>query len=417
MSKPGRHWLIRNAPWLLAASLVPHVALLVFGLRTDGLIDLRVFRSLPPALLTGQLYDVRLVLHGTSIFPLPFSYPPFAALLFLPMSALPWTVVGVLWDAASLLCLAWFVHRCLSLTGVRDARVTMVWTAGLLWIEPVQTTLDFGQVNLFLAALTLWALTQRNAWATGLGTGIATAVKLVPGISVLYLLATRRRSAAACWAAVCAATAGVAWLISPAASERFWFHLLGDAGRDGPIGSVINQSLRGALSRTAGHDVGTTAPWLIAAALAVVLAVRALRTAIRHDDAFAAIVTVELLGLLLSPISWDHHWVWAAAVIIWSAPRRSAVGRLPCWAWTAATATWPVTLLLRLQPTIWAFSRPWYLSALGWVYPACAVVTFLCIAAAPGEQAADAPREAVMRNPPTLVGDPPDSRALPPPAG
>lgn len=386
---PGRFrralaWASRHAAWFVALSAAGQVLALVLALRGHGLIDLRVFRSLPPALRTGRLYEARLVLPGREMFPLPFSYPPFAALLFLPLSWMPWVAVAAAWDAASVACLAWLVHQSLLLTGRQESmRRTALWTAVLVWIEPVASTLSFGQVNLFLAALTLWGVTRRRPALTGLAVGVAAGIKLVPGIALLYLLLTRRWAAAAWSAAVGAATAGLGWLVAPGASERFWFHLLGDAGRDGPVGSVINQSLRGALSRTVGHDVGMTAPWWIAAALVVLLACGALRTSLRRGDHLAVLIVVELLGLLLAPLAWDHHWVWVVPVVIWSATRRSMTGRLPALLWSAVTLCRPVGLLLTMQPDIWTFGRPWYLAALGWVYPVCAVVTLVCIAASP----------------------------------
>jgi alpha-1,2-mannosyltransferase len=105
----------------VALSAAGQVLALVLALRGHGLIDLRVFRSLPPALRTGRLYEARLVLPGREMFPLPFSYPPFAALLFLPLSWMPWVAVAAAWDAASVACLAWLVHWSLRLTGRQES--------------------------------------------------------------------------------------------------------------------------------------------------------------------------------------------------------------------------------------------------------------------------------------------------------
>ncbi|MEU0877480.1 HIT domain-containing protein [Lentzea sp. NPDC005914] len=65
-------------------------------------------------------------------------------------------------------------------------------------------------------------------------------------------------------------------------------------------------------------------------------------------------------------------------------PRAHAVG----WrTWTrrrAPTCSWPwvIAFQLRRQPTIWTISRPGWLSAAGWVYPAFALVTLVVIAVA-----------------------------------
>jgi alpha-1,2-mannosyltransferase len=91
------------------------------------------------------------------------------------------------------------------------------------------------------------------------------------------------------------------------------------------------------------------------------------------------VVAVQFLGLLLSPISWDHHWVWVAPLLIWLVH-----ARLVPWAKTTLLALWvPVMFLdviafqLDRQTTIWTISRPGWLSLLGWAYPALALLTLV----------------------------------------
>jgi alpha-1,2-mannosyltransferase len=64
---------------------------------------------------------------------------------------------------------------------------------------------------------------------------------------------------------------------------------------------------------------------------------------------FAGLMACALTALLISPISWDHHWVWIApglAVIIDAAVRaRTIVARIAWWALAAAVlaayGAWP----------------------------------------------------------------------------
>jgi alpha-1,2-mannosyltransferase len=165
-------------------------------------------------------------------------------------------------------------------------------------------------------------------------------------------------------------------------SKKYWFELLGAADRVGPIATAHNQSLRGALSRTLGYDVGMSWPWIIAAVLSVILALAALRAAVKASDALIGVLTVQFLGLLLSPISWDHHWVWVAPLLIWLVHAKIAP-----WARNTLLVLWVpvmffdlISFQLDFQPTIWTISRPGWLSAIGWAYPAFALVTLVVIA-------------------------------------
>jgi alpha-1,2-mannosyltransferase len=369
------------APWLFGLSLLGHLAMVAFQTKMT-MVDLMVYRNASPELFTGGLYDWRLE-EFSDQFALPFTYPPFSALVFVPLSWVPWEVARWSWQLVSLACL-WFVTRkSLELVGSRDPRRALLWTALFIWVEPVRTTLNYGQINLVLAALLLGTLVAARSWVQGAGVGIAAGMKLTPAISGLYFLVTRQYKAAV-WSVVAfAATVGVGYAVSPSLSDRYWFHLLGDAERVGPVGSAINQSLRGALSRTLGHDVQTGPVFLAGAAVAAVLAGFALHAAVRARDALAMIVTVQFLGLLVSPISWSHHWVWAVPALMWlihgTAHRLAKVTAV---AWLAAIGSYLISILLIEQESIWVIPRPWHLSLLGWVYPAVGLLTLVTVAVA-----------------------------------
>jgi alpha-1,2-mannosyltransferase len=262
-------------------------------------------------------------------------------------------------------------------------RRAMLATALALWIEPVRTTLNYGQVNLVLAAIVLAGMVSTRPVLSGLGVGLTAGIKLTPALSGIYFLANRRW-AAAFWSAVAfAATVAVAWLVTPAQSNRYWLHLVGQTNRIGPVGSAINQSLRAALSRTVGYDVGSGPIWLAGVAVAAVLLLFALRNAVRARDTLAGVVAVQFFTLLVSPISWSHHWVWMVPAVLWLVYGRAAGGRLvtiTAVAWLVAVFSYVISFLLVLQSSIWVISRPWYASALGWVYPVCGLLTLVTIA-------------------------------------
>jgi alpha-1,2-mannosyltransferase len=396
-----------HAGWCLAASLALH--LLAVVLFAPQPLDLRVYREASPLVLSGSLYDYRL--HtGPPIPLLPFTYPPFAALLFLPLSRLPWTAVVGLWQAASVAALAVIGHsadRLLSTGQDRhDKSRVMLWTAASLWLEPVRHTLDQGQVNLLLTALVLWALAvPRTAATRGTALGLATAVKLTPGFGVLYLLATRQ-ARAALWALVAALAATVvAWVIAPRESARYWFTLVTDTQRIGPSWSVRNQSLRGALERLLGHAPPAAPAWWTALALVTAVAGCALWHAVRRRDLLGILVGSALYGLLVSPISWSHHWVWCLPTMMWLAhgpARHRLLARVALGAWTAATAGRLVPLLIRAEDGL-AHPLP-YPALLAWpgaAYAACAVVSLVAIAAGPERESG----HGRMHSPPAVHRD------------
>jgi alpha-1,2-mannosyltransferase len=249
----------------------------------------------------------------------------------------------------------------------------------------VRTTLNYGQINLLLAAVVLACMVSDRPWLSGLGVGLTTGVKLTPALSGSYFLATKRW-AAAVWSAVFFfVTVGIAYLVSPAQSILYWFHLLNDTSRIGPVGSAINQSLRGALSRTVGHDVGSGPIWLAGVAVSLVLLGFALRAAVRSKDTLAGIVSVQFFTLLVSPISWSHHWVWMVPALLWLLYGRAAGGKLvttTAIGWLIAVGSFLISFLLKLQGSIWSIPRPWYDTVLGWVYPACGILTLVTIAVA-----------------------------------
>ncbi|MBP2340869.1 alpha-1,2-mannosyltransferase [Saccharothrix coeruleofusca] len=369
------------APWIFGLSLLGHLAMVALQAKMT-MIDLMVYRNASPELFTGQLYQWRLK-EFSDQFALPFTYPPFSALVFVPLSWVPWGVARWFWQLLCLACLWFLVRAALRLVGSAEPRRVLLWTGLLVWVEPVRTTLNYGQVNLVLAALLIGTVVSARSWVAGAGVGVAAGVKLTPAISGLYFLATRRW-AAAVWSFVAfGVTVGLGYLVSAGQSHQFWFQLLGDAERVGPVGSAINQSLRGALSRTVGHDVGSGPLFLLGVAVAAALALWALRAAVRARDTLAGVVAVQFLGLLVSPISWSHHWVWVVPALMWLVYRGGhRLCAVAAWVWVVAIGSFLISFLLRVQPSIWTIPRPWYYSALGWVYPAAGVLTLVAIAVA-----------------------------------
>ncbi len=268
--------------------------------------------------LAAPLYDWR----GYESLHLKFTYPPFAAVVFAVISLIPWRALPPLIVAvniAALLAALWFTFGGLGCRrGLTRLGATLLAAAAVFWTEPVIRTLYLGQVNLLLMALIVWDLCQPDTrrsgasrWWKGAGVGVAAGIKLVPLIFIPYLLLTRRFRAAAAGCAAFAATVAVGFVAAPADSARWWLGgLFFNGGRTGFVGWEGNQSLRALLTRLAGSVAGAVPVWL---AVALVTAVAGLACAVLLDRAghpLPGLLACALTGLLISPISWDHHWVW-----------------------------------------------------------------------------------------------------------
>jgi alpha-1,2-mannosyltransferase len=268
----------------------------------------------------------RAVVHGAPLYNWPstanqFTYPPFVGLVFTVLSVLPWRVVLGLWTLASLAALPATIWVTLGALGYRDREVragaTLLATAVLFWTAPVLHVIYLGQIELLLMALVMWDLFQpeRRRWQ-GIGVGIAAGIKLTPLIFIPYLLFTRRYRQAAVAAATFAATVVVGFAL-PADSRAYWLDgLFVKGSRVGFVGRDANQSLAGLITRLAGSVAAGQPLWLPVVVLTLVAGVACATLLHRAGHPVAGVLTCALTGLLVSPISWDHHWVWIVPIVI-----------------------------------------------------------------------------------------------------
>ena len=351
----------------------------------DFLFDLHVYVLGGAALdEPGTLYHFTYT-DQTPNLPLSFTYPPFAAIIFYPLHLLPFGLVAFCWQVGIAGALYGSIRISQRLLGGGSRQVAMLWTAGVIWLEPVRNTFDFGQVGVFLMLAVLYAVYSTRWWLSGLLIGVAAGVKLTPAISALYFLGVRRWAAAVFSAVVFLATVGLSVLIVGDQARYYFTDLLGNAGRVGPVATSFNQSLRGGLARIVGHDPGF-GPLLVAIAVTSVLAWLAWQAlaGTQERDRLGSLLVVQLFGLLVSPISWTHHWVWVVPLMIWliHGPWRELPGaRILGWGWLGLTLIGVPKWLSFAQPSIWEISRPWYLAWAGLVYIAATLVTLGWIAA------------------------------------
>ena len=247
-----------------------------------------------------------------------FTYTPFAAMVFAVLSFVSLRAledVAVVVSIAALVTTLWIAFRELGVAERRTRWGATLLLAGVcLWLEPVQRALFLGQIELVLMVLVVWDMCQPDRRRLkGAGVGLAAAIKLVPLIFIVYLVLTRRFRAAAVAIGVFAVTIVAGFIALPHASVYWWLHgNFFQAGRTGFVGVGSNQSLRGTLTRFIGSVNSGEPAWL---AVGVVIGLLGLAAAVllhRAGRTFEGLMTCALTGLLISPISWDHHWVWIA---------------------------------------------------------------------------------------------------------
>ncbi|MFG2473816.1 glycosyltransferase 87 family protein [Streptomyces fagopyri] len=301
-----------------------------------SMIDLTVYRAEGATVRAGgDLYALR----TTEAHP-PTTYPPFAALLFTPLTlpapATPRTPA----TAGNLALLVVFVTLSLRLAG--HTRAKSVWwaSAAAVWCEPVWTTLRYGQVNLLLGVLVLWDLTgwPVRRWA-GAGIGTAPAVKLTPALFAVFLPAaglveharggTRLRHARGAAVAFSGATL-LAAAVLPYDSWRFWSRMVFETGRVGPVEDTANQSLCGVLARLL-HSAHPGLRWIAAAAAAGALGLTTAVAAELRGLRAWAVAACAVTALPVSPVSWSHHWVWCVPTTLLLATRWGGPPSPPPW--------------------------------------------------------------------------------------
>jgi alpha-1,2-mannosyltransferase len=337
--------------------LVTGCVLFALSLAVLVAVDCGVSRGLW-SMLDLQVYDWggRIARQSGDVYglrfpgkPLPFTYPPMAAVVFAVLSYAPLLVLKCLASAGSVAALTaviWLSWGSLGYPRSRERLGGTLAIAGIaIWSEPVQQTLAFGQVNIVLMLIIMADLCLPDGtWWKGAGVGLAAGFKLTPLIFIPYLLLTGRLRAAGVALAAFLATIAVPAVVLPSQSRRYWAgRLFMDPHRLGNVAYVGNQSLYGMLLRLAGGPRPANLAWLVAVVI-VGAGGLLLAAAAQRKRELAGIVICALTGLLVSPVSWSHHWVWIAPALVLAVDgaARIGAGAPPRWwpraAWSGVAA-------------------------------------------------------------------------------
>jgi alpha-1,2-mannosyltransferase len=337
-----------------------------------------------------------------------FTYTPFAALVLLPIALMPWPVAIVASCAATIvatvLLVYWFVEPMARRHGWVPWYAVGVVVACAVAFDPLRETFLFGQVNMYLVALVgfdLLLLTRRGSRFAGVGIGLATALKLTPGVFLIYLLVTGRWRAALTASSAAAGATMVGAALAPDASRVFWTDALWNTDRVGQADYISNQSLHGAVARLNPLDP-STALWLLAVVAVLVVWVIRVRRAVAAGDEKTGFALTGVVTCLISPITWVHHLVWVLPALLVlldravASPGRGDAGP------AGSRRMWWVRILLFASyvvlgsRVVWAFDDTWtnplvWFVSNAYVWVSLALLFALPIAAAPAAPARPRP--------------------------
>lgn len=335
---PGRRhgdisgWAVWWTFTLLAAAALGYTTWRALG-STPYHIDVDVYR------MAAQAWREGLPLYGEDWFQtkiegtvLPFTYPPIAAVMFAPLT---WVSLGAATAALTIIStLLLVVSITIVLTGlgvrfdnVRDsgpawwhrAVVATAIVAASIWLdaEPIWANFDFGQVNAVLMTLVIAdCVPRRTYWPRGALLGVAVALKLTPAVFLFYFLLRRDRRAAVTTVASFLAATLVGFVMAWSDSWQYWTHTVSDTDRIGGASLNTNQNLAGALARLPLGDQVRSVLWLAGCVLVLALMWWAARRVLAAGEPILALVCVALFGLVVSPVSWSHHWVWMLPTVV-----------------------------------------------------------------------------------------------------
>ncbi|MFD6328141.1 glycosyltransferase 87 family protein [Streptomyces niveus] len=321
-------------------------SLLAVGALALSLTALAVFAALCPAdpfVPTGPT-----VSFTEYVQPASAASPPFAAILFVPVTWLPVATLNAVVVVGNVLLLALLVRLSWRFAAHRHAPIPLLPTATsvptpvrfslpstpvpvlswvpvllcvavALWLEPVLRTVLFGEIGLALTCVVLWDLTRPDhALGKGFALGVVAGVELAPALFIAYLLLAGRPDAVRAGLTALGSLVGtmlLGALVLPGASLDFWTLRVFETGRAGEGWTTDNQSLQGLFARA----LHTTEPGLAWAVACVVITFAGLwlarRAVVRKGLETWGILVTALTALLVSPVSWSHHWVWCVPLL------------------------------------------------------------------------------------------------------
>ncbi|MGO8851156.1 glycosyltransferase 87 family protein [Mycobacterium sp.] len=323
--------LVWSLLWLVAAAGVGYAAWQLFG-HTPYRIDIDIYQMGGQAWMDGRpLYHGDVLFHTPIGIDLPFTYPPLAAIVFCPfawlhmpaasvaITALTWALLVVstavlltrldVWNASALLAgPAWLRRWWLAVVIVVPATICL---------EPITSNFAFGQINVVLMTLVIAdCVPRRTPWPRGLLLGLGIALKLTPAVFLLYFLLRRDNRAALTAVGSFLGATLVGFALAWDDSWEYWTHTVHHTDRIGAATLNTDQNIVGALARINLGEQQRFLLWVAASLLVLAVTIWAMRRVLAAGEPVLAIICVALFGLMVSPVSWSHHWVWMLPAVL-----------------------------------------------------------------------------------------------------
>ncbi|MCV7195809.1 glycosyltransferase 87 family protein [Mycobacterium angelicum] len=324
--------------WLVAAVALSHLAWQLFG-HTPYRIDIDIYQMGAQAWLDGHplysgahggLHNGDVLFH-TPIVDLPFTYPPLAAIVFSPFAWLQMPAASVAITLLTLVLLLLSTAVVLSRLDVWNtskvlpgpAWLRRLWLSVIIvvpasiWLEPINSNFAFGQINAVLMTLVILdCFPRRTPWPRGLLLGLGIALKLTPAVFLLYFLLRRDNRAAVTAVLSFVVATLLGFVLAWGDSWQYWTQTLHHTDRIGEAALNTDQNIAGALARLGLGEHAAKLLWLVACLLVLAATVWAMRRVLRAGEPTLAVICVALFGLVVSPVSWSHHWVWMLPAVL-----------------------------------------------------------------------------------------------------
>lgn len=309
--------------------------------HTPYRIDIDVYRMGGRCWLDGRpLYSGDTLFHTQSGADLPFTYPPLSAIVFAPFALLSLPAASATITALTLVLLV--VSTVIVLTRLdvcggtgwagitrEPASVRRCWVAialitpAVMFLEPVRSNFDFGQINAVLMTLVVADTVPRHppirTMPRGLLLGLAIALKLTPAVFLVYFAVRRDGRAAVTALASFAGATLLGFLLAWRDSWEYWTTTIRDTDRIGNATLNTNQNIAAALARLGLGEGAHFVLWAAACVAVLALTVWAARRLLRSggdSGPVLALICVAMFGLAVSPVSWSHHWVWTLPTLV-----------------------------------------------------------------------------------------------------
>ena len=292
--------------------------------HTPYRIDLDVYRMGGRAWLDGKPLYGDTMYETRSGLELPFTYPPLAAVAFAPFALLPLPVASAAITVTTLVLLIASTVIVLTRLDVwPQSAVRRCWLAAaivapaVIYLEPLRANFDFGQINVVLMTLVIAdCVPRKTPWPRGVLLGVAIALKLTPAVFLLYFVLRRDTRALLVTAAsaVAATLAGFAFVWRD--SWEYWTDTVRNTDRIGTATLNTNQNIAGMLARLGLGETERFVLWTLACLAVLAVTVWAVRRVLRAGEPVLALICVAMFGLVVSPVSWSHHWVWVLPTVV-----------------------------------------------------------------------------------------------------